>query len=188
MTAQRLRPVHEPVAMAAIYPVPHDSSRWRDHQVRVAATVALGRGYTHRESGAVTVADLSCGNGLIAQELCADPVLGDYAEGFGYQHHGMIEDTIVLIDPVDLFVCCETLEHLDDPGTVLAQIRKKAARLLLSTPLDAWYDSNFEHYWAWDREGVEELLRGAGFGSVDAFVRLEMPSWGPYTFGIWAVS
>ncbi len=184
---QRLRPAHSPEQLAHIYAAPHDSSRWRDHRVRVAVTLELARGYLHDNPGSVTsVADLSCGDATIARSLGADTVvLGDYAPG--YDHHGPIEVTIHRIPTVDLFVCSETLEHVDDPDLVLAAIRAKTKRLVLSTPVDCWGDANVEHYWAWSAEHVEGMLRTAGF-DVDVFTRLDMRRWSPYAFGIWACS
>jgi 2-polyprenyl-3-methyl-5-hydroxy-6-metoxy-1,4-benzoquinol methylase len=87
---------------------------------------------------------------------------------------------------VQLYICCETLEHLDDPETVLKAIRSKTQNLVLSTPVDAWRDiTNPEHYWAWDRAAVEEMLRSAGF-TVAVYNALDLrPAGGEYCFGIW---
>ena len=61
----------------------------------------------------------------------------------------------------DLFICSETVEHLDDPDTVLKHIRKRCRALVLSTPLAEFTPVNPEHYWGWDHDGVREMLTAA---------------------------
>jgi hypothetical protein len=125
-------------------------------------------------------ADLSCGDGAILNALPVDRrILGDLAPG--YEFTGPIEQTVEQLPPVDLLVCCETLEHLDDPAAVLRQIRAKTRYLLLSTPVDAWTDDNVEHYWAWSEADVAALLVDAGFEPL-RFRTVDGPT---YRFGIW---
>lgn len=171
--------------MEEMYPSPHDHRMYGDgHHLRVETTIVLGK-WMVEHMQARSAADLSCGNAAIAKAL---PVqyryLGDYAPG--YAHQGPIEETIDEIPKVDMFICSETIEHLDDPRLVLEAIRKKSRSLLLSTPIDAWDDSNPEHLWAWSREDVENLLADAGwtpwmFMSVDSTVNDNA-----YNYGIWA--
>jgi len=183
---QRLRPAHSPEDLAEIYARPHDSARWHDHNVRVDVTIALGRGVEQVDC----LADLSCGNAKIARAIGSHLPerhihLGDLAPG--YELCGPIEETLEQIPDVDLFVCSETIEHLDEPAGVLLDIRRKASHLVLSTPVGAWGESNREHYWAWDRQGVEDMLESAGW-SLLAYNELDMrPGWSPYCFGIWAL-
>ena len=191
MTRQRLRPAYTPAELAEIYAKPHDSRRWIDHNVRVETTMALGIGLA--EKSIQSIADLSCGNGAIARGLQwqngGGPrlILGDFAPGYDYT--GPIEATIEEIPPVDVFVCSETIEHLDDPDKVLARIRRKTRYLLLSTPIEAWGETNPEHYWAWDRDEVENMLQNAGFTTHKPYIELDMRnSWSPYCFGIWIAS
>lgn len=161
-----------------MYARPHDHRQFPDHDARVNATVAVGLSLVG--AGLASGADLSCGNGVILAALPVDVKLfGDLAPG--YEFTGPIDDTLTQIPDVDLFVCCETVEHLDDPDTTIKTIGTKAGRLLLSTPVDAWGDGNPEHYWAWDREAVEEMLTAAGF-KVSAYREV----WPSYKFGIWA--
>lgn len=177
----RLRPVHDPDTLARIYATPHNHSRWEDHKVRVALTAQ----FAHLMAGSVnTAADLSCGDGTIINALrVGTRYLGDFAPG--YPITGPIDDTIDQIPIVDLFVCCETLEHVDDPGLTLKKIRAKTRALVLSTPVDAWQDTNPEHYWAWSREGVEELLTAAGFTS-HVYTAIDFrPAGAEYCFGVW---
>ena len=139
-----------------------------------------------------SAADLSCGNGAVldAVDAPADKkYYGDLAPGRAFT--GPLEDTILKLPAVDLFILGETLEHLDDPGLALSRIANRSWWLLMSTPLDCWDDSNEEHYWAWDREGVEGLLAGAAAGagpSVSEFAEVDTRTYGePYRYGIWLV-
>lgn len=177
----RLRPVHSPDELARIYARPHDHRRWTDHLVRVATTAQ----FVHALGGPMArAADLSCGDGAILGALdVGTRYLGDFASG--HEFTGPIENTVEQIPPVDLFVCTETLEHLDDPDLVLKKVRSKTRALALSTPVDAWEDRNPEHYWAWSRGGVEAMLAEAGF-AVHAYMELDFrPAGGEYAYGVW---
>jgi hypothetical protein len=181
VTRIRLRPAHSPDELARIYARPHDHTQWSDHLLRVAVTAQ----FAHQLTGRVArVADLSCGDGAILKALdVGQRYLGDYASGHDYT--GPIEATIEQIPDVDLFVCCETLEHLDDPDLVLKAIRAKARRLVVSTPVDAFDDTNPEHYWAWSRAAVEEMLSAAGFDPA-VYLALDFRACGgDYCYGIW---
>lgn len=151
-------------------------------------------------------ADLSCGDGVLLSslnlverhfgDLRLDPVISE-----GVTHHqdgtvavsctynGFIENMIDRLPFVDVFVLTETLEHLNWPEDVLAKIAGKTNSLILSTPLAAWGDKNPEHYWAWDREWVENMAEESGFRGVEAFAGLDCRSDGEgYLFGIWGFS
>ena len=179
---KRLRPAHTPAQLAEIYATPHDHTQWADHVARVDATIAIARALADGplERGA----DLSCGSAAVLNALAiAERHLGDFAPG--YQYTGPIEETIEQIPDVDLFVCTETLEHLDDPDVVLKQVRAKTRLLVLSTPVDAWDDDNLEHYFAWSQSDVEEMLTAAGF-TVAGYAELDFRPYGlVYSFGIW---
>lgn len=177
----RLRPPHTPEQLEQVYATPHSHTKWLDHKVRVAVTAQ----FAHQLAGHVnSAADLSCGDATIINALDVDTrYLGDFAPG--YDLTGPIDDTIDQIPVVDLFVCCETLEHVDDPAATLALIRDKTKTLVLSTPVDAFGDINPEHYWAWSRQGVEDLLSVARF-QVLAYTAVDCrPGGGEYMFGVW---
>jgi hypothetical protein len=185
MMRKRLRPTPTKAELDRLYAQPHDHRQWDDHVYRVDVTSAIAHNMLPQGG---TVADLSCGNALVARRLQeshnAHLILGDYAPG--YQHTGPIEQTIREIGPVDLFICCETIEHLDDPDAVLAEIRQKTRRLVLSTPDGEVDDSNPEHVWGWDAEAVEKMLRSAGFvPDIHSTVDLRMAGC-TYAFQIWA--
>jgi hypothetical protein len=178
--------VYTPEQLAEIYATPHDHSRWEDHKLRVGVTIEVARWFT-RCGDVASAADLSCGDAAIIKALDVEyEFLGDYAPG--YEFAGPIEETLEQIPPVDLFICSESIEHLDDPAQVLKQIRAKTRYLVLSTPVDRWDDANPEHYWSWDRQGVEEMLTAAGF-QVDIYCPVDTrPAGLYYCFGIWALS
>jgi hypothetical protein len=176
----RLRPAHDVHTLTKLYAKPHNHTQWLDHQVRVAVTAQFAHVLADRPDSA---ADLSCGDGTILNSIPAGAkYFGDFAPG--YDLAGPIEDTIGQIPTVDLFICCETLEHVDDPDMVLKLVRGKARTLVLSTPVDAFGDTNPEHYWAWSRAGVESMLTAAGFESV-VYCALDFRPGAEYQFGIW---
>lgn len=167
MYRKRLRPKYTDEQLKHLYQMPHDANRWPDHKVRVRQTIALGMEAGMPRFGA-RIADLSCGNAAIATALAehfhAEPWLGDYAPSAGYTYTGPIEKTIHQLGPnVNLFVCSETIEHLDDPDEVLAMIRNRSDQLLLSTPIGESDDYNPEHYWGWDEEAVDLMLGRVGW-------------------------
>jgi len=173
----RLRPKHSDETLARIYATPHDHTRWADHHLRVAVTSSIARWVT-AQYGCSTVADLSCGDGAITGSLGLPKLsehLGDLAPG--YQYTGPIEKTIHLVPNVDLFICSETIEHLDDPDTVLYEIGQVAETLVVSTPIGETAEvGNLEHYWGWDTVDVTDMLENAGWETVVSSV-LELPGW-----------
>jgi hypothetical protein len=157
---KRLRPSYTPEELKDVYATPHDHSIFPDHVIRVEKTLELAKRLI--STADFSGADLSCGNGCLLDNLDLDEkIYGDYAPG--YQFQGPIEETTAQIPNVDVFVLCETLEHLEDPLGVLRIIRAKSGKLILSTPLGEDTDENPEHYWGWDDEGVRYLLKAAGW-------------------------
>lgn len=195
----RQRPFWTPAELERIYAGPHDHRVLGDgHVARVHALVSIGR---ELWPSPTSVADLSAGNGVIALALEAPrTTLGDFAPHPDPSWlRGPIEALVEEIHPVDVFVCAETLEHLEDPDHVLRSIRANA--LVCSVPICVTPDDdrNGEHYWAFDREGFEELLVSCGWqptiyrqveaapGSVTATYQcgcwgcLRIPDWDPET-------
>jgi hypothetical protein len=183
----RLRPTPTAEELAKMYATPHDHRFWADHLYRVDVTSAMA---ALMATPYGKVADLSCGNAMIARRLenshGAKLILGDYAPG--YEHTGPIEETIDQIERVSLFICSETIEHLDDPDAVLAKIRRKTNRLILSTPDGENNDQNPEHLWGWDAEAVEDMLHTAGFIPQIHTTVDTRPSGAVYSYQIWACS
>lgn len=182
MYRHRNRPKYTEEELGEVYSRQYDHTRWDDHIARVAKTVELGKQMVCYDEGPC-LADLSCGDGAIVSGInpWACHQLGDFTPG--HEYHGPIEETILQLDhSVDLFVCSETIEHLDDPDAVLRQIREASAMLLLSTPKLSWPDPNPEHYWAWDSEAVCAMLIAAGWDPIDY---VEQYSGLGYTYQIW---
>lgn len=177
----RLRPAYPDELLGKYYAKPHSSFGNADHRLRLSITAAVARAV----GPVASVADLACGDGAITSAINAPQrYLGDM--GSGYPIEGPIESTIDMIPKVDLFVCTETIEHLDDPDMVLKAIRAKTTWLLLSTPVGCFHDTNPEHYWAWSKDAVEEMLTAAGF-SAEVYASADFTAAGPdhYNFGIW---
>lgn len=161
MTRVRLRSRYSDEELSRIYAVPHDHNQWVDHLLRVQVTAELAQ-WVADQYGCTSAADLSCGDGAILESLeGVTKVFGDYAPG--YPITGPIETTLDEIEHVDLFICSETLEHLDDPDTTLKRLRGWADHLIVSTPIDEVDDDNPEHYWGWGVDDVTGMLRAAGW-------------------------
>jgi ABC-type transport system substrate-binding protein len=176
---QRLRPKWSDEQLATIYAVPHNHTAWKDHVIRVNRTLEIAQGI----HGVKSVADLSAGDAFIIIALgLSETYIGDYAPK--YEYTGPVEQTIEQIPDVDLYICSETLEHIDNPIALLKQIRAKTKYLLLTTPHAKWNDVNEEHYWAWDKDGIAELLAEAGFETV-SFELLELEDAYYYDYQIW---
>lgn len=179
MTRIRLRPKHSDEDLEQIYAKPHDHTQWEDHRLRVDMTIDLARWMMVRYN-CTSIADLSAGNATIVN--CLVPTLpnvtkylGDFAPG--YEYTGPIEKTIHQIPNVDMFICSETIEHLDDPDEVLYQIGQKADTLIVSTPINETIDEgNIEHYWSWSTVNVVDMLENTGWDVVVTNV-LELPGW-----------
>ncbi len=189
MYRRRLRPKYTDEQLSKLYPVPHTHVKWEDHKVRVAMTIALGK-FAKVPNINGNVVDLSCGDGAIAIELAhyfsAMPWLGDFAKDRAYQFAGPLEKTLDQL-PVfaDLFICSETIEHLDEPDNALRKIRGKAGQLLLSTPIGETGTDNPEHYWGWDCEAVGAMLEDTGWKPVMATNLLFNDKQFSYNYQIW---
>lgn len=184
-TRQRVRPAWSPEQLAALYSETHCYTGWLDHRLRVPVTTQVIN-WMLAENEWSAAADLSAGDGFMLEASTAQrKVFGDLVDsGSGTQLVGAVEDTIHQVD-VDLLVCAETIEHLDDPDGFLKVARSRVKGAVFSTPVGSWNDPTPGHYWAWSRQGVEEMFADAGFAPV---TYLEL-SWTqpdlPHTFGIW---
>jgi hypothetical protein len=94
--------------LAEIYAVRHDHTHWEDHKLRVSVTTQVARWMVSDYTD--VVADLSCGDGAIANGVPAlRHILGDMAEGV--ELVGPIEATVRLIPKVNLFISCRLLQR-----------------------------------------------------------------------------
>jgi len=182
----RLRDMPSEDELDRMYSEPHNHHNWVDHKIRADVTIGIGRHLPMISGG--WVADLSCGNGYIATEIAkatnSETVLGDYAPG--YEYTGPIEQTIDEIFQVDMFVCSETIEHLDRPEEVLSKIRRKAGILLLSTPEGEKDASNPEHIWTWESGDVGDMLIQTGWNPLIHTLLDLRPAGFLYAYQIWA--
>lgn len=196
---KQLRPFYTDAELARVYASPYDHTRWNDHKSRVASTIEItsrwgrGKGWQHG-------VDLTCGDGAILGGLVDAGVLlgayyGDMVQMAGPPYLdviGRVEDTIVAHiaeagrpAPYDLYVCSETLEHVQDPAALLANARRLADHMVLSTPVDEADDvDNPEHYWSWGIADVAGLLEAAGWRPQ----RLEVLPLPFYQFQVWCCS
>lgn len=170
-----IRRLRDPI----VYTVQYQHRNWADHQERIGELVQIVA-----ELDPTSAADLSAGDGAVLDSLDCPKVYGDVVEVDGWLC-GPVEDTVAMLEPVDLFVSSETLEHLDNPLRHLADVRSKASRLLLSTPVHAGgVDENPEHVWQWDVTDVDQLLSATGWTVVD-YLDLDYRPAGGYLTGVW---
>lgn len=180
MTRLQLRPFHTRERLAEIYDHPYDHTMWPDHIQRIEKTTRVLDEFAARID-ARSVADLSCGDGAIVNGSSHD---WDRIELSDLTRGAMIQDSLPRLAPVDMYVCSETLEHVEDPDWLLRTIREHAGALLLTTPCAKWDDNNDEHYWAWDTVDLSDMLVTAGWnnGKVELFTPTVSMY---YTFQIW---
>jgi hypothetical protein len=176
---RRLRDAPTPEEMAEWYAQPHDANLWgHGHRLRVDATISLAKAVC---APVDWVVDLSAGNAEIPDEIAyqfgCHKLLGDFAPGYDLQ--GDLLDTIP--DAAErlgttervLFVCSETIEHVEDPGMVLEMIPLVADQLLLSTPIND-PGGTPEHIWTWDVADIIDLLNRTDWMAVER-VELWLP-------------
>jgi hypothetical protein len=176
---RKLRRFYTPAEIKELYGSSWTSGRWPEHTARIVQTRHIGRQLVV-EHGLKTGADLSCGDGFIIGNLGLERIVtNDVTMGRS------IEETVTqLLDPVDLFVCTETIEHLEAPWTVIERIAEKTKWILLSTPLDEDPAiDNYEHYWSFTEQDVTQMLAAAGFGQLRC-THLQNDDW-TYTYQVW---
>lgn len=154
----------------------------RVHRARLEAAASIA---TVAASGVHTntIVDLGAGDGGMLS-LLPEPYR---SRSYGYE---IIEDSVryanqvrqvdvrkanVLVDELELgkvVVATEMLEHLADPHAFLRKLYNdgRVSVLIASSP-HSETDQNHEwnHAWAWDREGYAELISQAGWTVVHQF-------------------
>lgn len=183
MTRVRLRearPEGEAAFYAERYPDGYAHDRWPDHVERVKASADLIEKYRSQIRSA---ADLSCGDGALLNMIShrlTRAVLGDLngvpvsaavscrARVLETIGHAALPESLTHLDPVDLFILSETLEHMDDPDDLLRRLGDVARYLFVSTPIEESEESgNLEHYWSWGTGDVYDMLRDAGWEPLE---------------------
>lgn len=74
---------------------------------------------------------------------------------------GSVEEIPVPDGSFDLVLCTQTLEHVDDPGRAVRELRRVVApggRVLASTHGVQVYHPNPNDYWRWTHAGLERLF------------------------------
>lgn len=168
-----------PAEYRANYAVRYDHTRWADHRDRVAHTLSIAREVVERNHYR-RAGDLSAGDRAIVTGLgLTDCVASDWTDGTD------IMDMITRIEPVDIYICTETIEHLEAPWTLLERIAEKTKCLILSTPMDEGQAvGNWEHYWSFTVEDVFTLLHQSGFPRMTVDI-IHPNGGGPYIHQIW---
>jgi hypothetical protein len=186
---RQLRPFYSAEELPAIYDHVYDHTRWEDHKIRVATTIHIAR-WMRDHIGAKSGADFSAGDGAILRGCGLESAtFGDFVR---YPDPG---DEVWVLSNIDndnwwnaihteLYICSETLEHVQDPRRLLGNIRKSASALVLSTPEGEEGTENPEHYWGWDRHDIRGMLESAGWEPVVCTI-LDTAVPGGYTYQIW---
>ncbi len=194
----QLRPFWTDAELAEIYAKPYDHTRWADHRDRMAWIMRTMREMWPRTDAnypiELAVADLSCGDAYVVRQLIEWGWVNTYelSDIVPNEHttlSGPIEDVMSLLTrpsgqpSFDLLICTETVEHVRDPESLLAGLRRIGGRLLLTTPIDEAATSidNPEHYWSFTVEDMRGLLEDAGW-KVEHFDRLST-FW--YEYQLW---
>lgn len=121
------------------------------------------------------VLDLGCGNGylcqIIAQERKQCDITGlDYSDKQIKELQGK-DDSIKWIcgeatkteltyNSYDYVTCCETLEHVDDPDSLIKEayrLLKDGGKLILTTPFRNHIPS-VEHVWEFEYEDIQDMM------------------------------
>jgi hypothetical protein len=186
MFIKRLRKNPDSSELNEMYATPHDHMAWgASHDIRVRATIEMGK-WLSLQFPINSIADLSTGNSAIPKGIASEEAtlyLGDFASGYDLQ--GPISETIKKIPHVDLFVLSETIEHLEDPESILKKIRAKSDLLLLSTPIGEDHSGNPEHLWGWDQDGLLSILNKSGWTEV--ICRIDVVFLNTYSYQIWSM-
>lgn len=176
---KKLRRFYNPSQLTQIYSHTYSPDSWPEHRERVARTIEIAQQLID-EYELKSVADLSCGNGAIVDALrVADKLKNDISTA-----GTSIEERVLMMEPVDLFICTETIEHIEAPWTVLEHVAQRTKWLLLSTPLDEDPSiGNYEHYWSFELRDVMTMLDHSTFYAA-SYELLGKPHW-TYSYQIW---
>jgi SAM-dependent methyltransferase len=82
---------------------------------------------------------------------------------------GTVEEIPVPDGSFDVVLCTQTLEHVEDPGRAVRELRRVVApggRVLASTHGVQVYHPNPGDYWRWTHAGLERLFRENGVWST----------------------
>ncbi|WP_299822200.1 class I SAM-dependent methyltransferase [uncultured Jannaschia sp.] len=164
----------------------HFSPRFRSF----AETLAAGLTARHELKGA-DIVEIGCGDGYMLDQMVRqgaasaigfDPSMADQPSEFTrrdgvrivaeYFHPEQLDRSF------DMVMCRHVVEHLDDPATLLGNIRRaignRPVPIYIEVPNAEWlfdvvspWDVIYEHITYWTRSTMETLLRRTGFEPID---------------------
>lgn len=180
---KKLRPFWSADKLRELYAHEHNPDAWPEHGARIARTIEIAQDVINRED-VRNIADYSCGSCRIIDGLkmwnAASYDISDVQRG-----DPSIEERVLTMPYTDLFLCTETIEHLESPWTVLEYIAMRTKWLVLSTPLDEDPNiGNYEHYWSFTQWDIATILDQSGFIDCKFEALGPMPGW-TYTYQIW---
>lgn len=178
---KKLRRFMTPAEFAKNYATQFNHRSHYSHVERIEHTVKIAQELIDKE-GIKRIADFSAGDRAVVNGL------------HGYEDawlHDITDDGVDIVERLraetftyDLFICTETIEHVEQPWTLLEEIAPRTRWLLLSTPLDEDpAKNNWEHYWTFEATDIDDLLTQSGF--VGRLVEAHQPVGSPYTFQTW---
>lgn len=167
--------------MKANYAHQYNHTAWPEHKIRVRETIRF-ISQLMTDKGLTTAADMSCGDGAVMRGLTLDRgITGDISiTGID------VVDAVRAMEPVDLYICTETIEHVREPWTLLEEIAKKTRWIVLSTPLNEPASvGNWEHYWSFTEHDISSLLVQSGFHVPERYIVIHGENW-TYAYQTWA--
>jgi len=119
---------------------------------------------SHAASGRYRVLDVGCG--AKPYEPLFAPYAGSYVgvdpvDNPRAELKGFVEDLPIEDASFDVVLCNQVLEHCDDPGKAVSELRRVTApggRVLLSTHGVMTYHPSPTDYWRWTHAGLEKLF------------------------------
>ena len=151
----------------------HPSRAGKDYLVLAplaAQLAAAARSYAPERTG-LAVLDVGCGEKpylpLFAARAASYTGF-DVAPGPGVDDVGVAERLPYEAGRFDVVLCTQVLEHVDEPGAVVGEIRRVLApggMALLSTHGSFVFHPSpppDRDYWRWTHAGLERVFRGAG--------------------------
>lgn len=185
----KLREFMTPDQLTAVYDHSYDHKQWPEHIIRVTKTIEIASEFGQGKAWEWG-ADLSCGDGAILDALVKNGTVrhgtyGDLVQREGLDVVGPIETTLSRVGSYDLFICSETLEHVQNPARLMRGIRDVTTHAIFTTPIaETAAHGNYEHYWAWEVSDIEDLLIKTGWGDL----RVTVLDCDFYSYQIWCCS
>lgn len=154
----------------------------RVHQARLQAAASAAVRWAEIEQ-TVSIVDLGAGDGGLLSLLPEEYRLWSYGYEIikdSVQYANFVRDVLVLeanvlTDKLDLgkvVVATEMLEHLEDPYTFVRRLYEdtRINVLVASSPhSETVQHHEWNHAWAWDRQGYSDLISQSGFRIAEHF-------------------